>query len=74
MPMPPAMKTYRRVVSSGSRKLPFGSSTSTSSPTWSSASVRLNALSRMRVARPSTPRSVGDVTIEMWRRRPFSSS
>ena len=74
IPMPPATKTYSSPVSSGSRNEPFGSSTCTSSPTSSSASVCLKAVSRSRVASPTTPRSVGEVASEMWRRRPFSSS
>ena len=56
MPMPPATKTYLVPVSSGSRNDPFGSSTSTSSPTSSSSSVCLKAVSRRRVASPTTPR------------------
>src|SRR5215212_10099434 len=74
MPIPPASKTYGRLVSSGSRKLPFGCSTSASSPTRSSTSERLNAESRRRVQKPSRPRSLGEVTTEKWRRAPRSSS
>jgi hypothetical protein len=73
IPIPPAMKTYSLLVSSGRRKVPFGCSTSTSSPSSSSASERLNAVSRRRVQSPSTFPSVGEVTTEMWRRGPFSS-
>ena len=74
IPIPPAMKTYGRSVSAGRTNSPFGCSTSTSVPTGSSASERLNAVSRRRVARPSAPRSFGEVATEMWRRGPFSSS
>src|ERR687891_974126 len=73
MPMPPAIKTNGWSVSFGRTKSPFGSSTSTSAPTESSASVRLKAVSRTRVQRPSTPRSFGEVTAVMCRRSPFSS-
>src|SRR5919199_1128062 len=73
MPIPPAMKTYSGSVSSGSAKSPFGCSTSTSAPTGSSTSDFLNAVSRIRVASPSTPCSVGDITHVMWRRAPLSS-
>src|SRR5436190_8592016 len=73
MPMPPAMKTKGRSVSLGTRKLPFGCSTSTSVPTGSSASERLNAESRSRVQRPRTPRSFGDVTTEKGPRRHIRS-
>src|SRR5207237_1841401 len=59
-------------LSSGSRKLPFGSSTSTAVPTGSSSSERLKALLRRRVQSPSTPRSFGEVTTEMCRRGPRS--
>ena len=52
---------------------PLGGSTSTSEPTSSSASVRLKAVSRILVARPSAPFSFGDVTTLICRRRPFSS-
>jgi hypothetical protein len=54
--------------------LPFGGSTSTSLPTGRTRSVRLKALSRMRVAKPSTPFSFGEVTTVMCRRSPLSSS
>ena len=74
MPMPPAMNAYRLDVSSGRVKLPFGCSTSTAAPSGISTRERLKAVSRMRVASPSTPFSVGDVTTVMCRRGPFSSS
>ena len=74
IPIPPATKTSGRDGSSGSANLPFGGSTSTSLPTGSSRSVRLKALSRMRVAKPSTPFSFGEVTTVMCRRSPLSSS
>src|SRR5215211_4800279 len=74
IPMPPAMNTNGPSLSSGSVNFPFGSSTSTSAPTGSSASVRLKAVSRNRVQRPSRPRSFGEVTTVMCRRSPFSSS
>src|SRR5690349_14176109 len=74
IPMPPATKTSGVAVSSGSRKDPFGCSTSTSVPTGSSASDRLNAVSRRRVHSPRWPWSFGDVTTEMCRFGPFSSS
>src|SRR5438105_1261753 len=74
IPIPPARNTYRWFVSSGSKKLPFGCSTSTSAPIGSSTSERLKAESRRRVQKPSLPRSFGDVTTEKWRRAPRSSS
>src|SRR5215217_5049782 len=73
IPIPPAIRTSRRDVSSGRPKSPFGCSTSTSVPTGSSPSVRLKALSRILVARPRTPFSFGDVTKVMCLRSPFSS-
>jgi hypothetical protein len=70
---PPATKTSGGEVSSGRTNSPSGGSTSTSAPTGSSRRERLKALSRRRVARPSTPFSFGDVTTVVCLRRPLSS-
>src|SRR5438128_2343238 len=55
MPIPPATKRSGREASSGSTNVPFDGSTSTSAPRGSSASERLKALSRRRVAESNHP-------------------
>ena len=74
MPIPPATKTSGVSVSSGSRNVPFGCSTSTSVADRQLGERLLNAESRSRVQSPSTPWSFGEVTTEMCRFGPFSSS
>ena len=64
LPLPPATRTYGSAASSGSTNVPFGNSTSTSSPICNCASDCLNAESRSRVQKPSTPGSFGEVTTE----------